>query len=220
MPLKLIALLFVTLPCLAQQMQEVAPITSEHYLRLIKKAVSVDTTEYNAGSDSNNVHTLTNKYYFGSYNILGAVKQTGNKLELVPDKNRTFQFSGYYNASLALASANRQLHLQDQYSQGRSVNNVLQWRGAHQGEWLSFGPELKRLEFDGLPYAYDINGKLVNAGEGKGQSAIRYSNMPLRNAMEWQQHLQLKAELKEYYNQLHYLQIDLSSQNKQLGIYV
>jgi hypothetical protein len=64
--------------------------------------------------------------------------------------------------------------LQTAFSQGRSVDGELQWRGPHTGELFSWGPRISELEFKNGPYDFDRNGELVQAGTGNGRKAKSY----------------------------------------------
>lgn len=70
--------------------------------------------------------------------------------------------------------ANQLPALQNQFAQGRNANGKLIWQGADQQELFSWGPLTRTLEFDGSNYAFDPNGKLVNAGAGNGRAAVTY----------------------------------------------
>ncbi len=73
--------------------------------------------------------------------------------------------------------------LQNTFSQGRSVNGALQWQGAERNEFFSFGPRIQNLEYDGLPYLYDQNGRLVPMGLGNGQIGNSYSNQIFESSL-------------------------------------
>jgi hypothetical protein len=63
--------------------------------------------------------------------------------------------------------------LQKEYSQGRSEDGALQWRGPDSGESFSWGPSIRSLSYDGSPYPYDKNGKLIPQQPG-AQHALPY----------------------------------------------
>ncbi|NOS92260.1 MAG: hypothetical protein HOP30_10090 [Cyclobacteriaceae bacterium] len=77
-------------------------------------------------------------------------------------------------SAFGLELANQLPPLQNQFAQGRNANGKLVWQGADQQELFSWGPLTRTLEFDGSNYAFDQNGKLVNAGSGKGKGAATY----------------------------------------------
>ncbi len=76
--------------------------------------------------------------------------------------------------AIGLELVNQLPALQNQFAQGRNANGKLVWQGADQQEQFSWGPLTRTLEFDGSNYAFDQNGKLVNAGAGNGKSATTY----------------------------------------------
>ncbi|MBT1690424.1 carboxypeptidase-like regulatory domain-containing protein [Dawidia soli] len=64
--------------------------------------------------------------------------------------------------------------LQRAYVQGRPQGGAPQWRGPEYQEIFSWGPALSSLQYDGGPYPYDQNGRLVPVGTGNGKAAKAY----------------------------------------------
>ncbi|MBN2612940.1 MAG: carboxypeptidase-like regulatory domain-containing protein [Bacteroidales bacterium] len=64
---------------------------------------------------------------------------------------------------------------QSQYSQGVPSEGGYKWFGPETGVAMSWGPDIRLLEYDGSDYAFDPNGRLVNAGEGNGKPAGIYN---------------------------------------------
>lgn len=114
----------------------------------------------------------------------------------------------YYNlphisfiSSFSNEQHNRLPKLQNQYVQGRPIEGVSQWRGPETGEILSWGPNIKNLEFDGSNYAYDSNGRLVSKGTGIGIAAKSYNPITaFQNGYTFTNTLKifLKTDNKEY----------------------
>ncbi|HEY4786177.1 MAG TPA: carboxypeptidase-like regulatory domain-containing protein [Bacteroidales bacterium] len=90
---------------------------------------------------------------------------------------------------------------QDQFAQGRPVNGVSQWRGPETGEFLSWGPAIRNLEYDGIANNYDKNGNLVLKGLGDGKSANSYNPCDIfKTGFTLQNNLKISAknDKKEY----------------------
>jgi hypothetical protein len=187
-------LLFLLVPSfvLAQQNLPVTPLTSGAYQRLIHAdstgellmpvaplpTVPVDGT-LSSGAQKLHVRTLNNRLLISS------------------PVARFLLISGGYSATVALKTINRLPALQTTYSQGRSMNGNLAWQGSETGEMFSYGPALSGLEFNGQPYPYDINGKLVAAGTGDGRHANAYTGNIFRHATLFSQSFNLNTSLQE-----------------------
>lgn len=88
----------------------------------------------------------------------------------------TLSLGGSYLVTAGIRRAGRQPALQTKYAQGSASGGSLRWQGAETGEPFSYGPAISTLEFNGLPYPYDGNGRLVPAGAGNGMAARTYDN--------------------------------------------
>lgn len=95
-----------------------------------------------------------------------------------------------YAASLQTRTANHTPSLQTAYAQGR--NNT--WQGPETGELFSYGPPLSALEYDGVAYPFNHQGKLVPAGTGKGQRPAAYNNSIFRRATSFSQSIRINAD--------------------------
>ena len=80
----------------------------------------------------------------------------------------------HYTLGLGLETINRLPELQSEFSQGRSVNGSLRWRGPETQEIHSWGPALSTLGFDGSDYRFDQNGRLIPIGNGPVSPANVY----------------------------------------------
>lgn len=76
-------------------------------------------------------------------------------------KISNIKFSGSFQTLVEIGSANALPKTQNQFVQGRNQIGNLIWRGPETDEMFSFGPNISSLSFDGVPYEYDENGKLV-----------------------------------------------------------
>jgi hypothetical protein len=221
MLIRIVLSLFICMPAIAQQQQEIKPILSDAYKRLIQKKISAG----NLLSDSSNANLKTStltmgSYFYYNYQNGGIEKITiqNNKIKLSPLVARELIISGTYTGAINIVAANKQPLVQNEYAQGRSLNGEVVWRGAETNDLFSYGPKLSQLEYDGQPYLYDTNGKLVTKGTGKQIPANAYNNSILQNATEWKQRLVVIAELKEKQVQKYYTKLTVAQSREQLII--
>jgi hypothetical protein len=172
----------------------VKPVISSDYLLYLRKKSNAD--EFRQTDSSTNIRYGT--LYTKQKGALAAIRKfavKGDQL-ILQKAHRTFlNISGNYTATAELKSLNRTPSIQNEYVQGRSNNGVLIWRGAETNELFSFGPSIEQLEFDGSNYPYDINGKLVMKGSGKGIPAVAYPSGILRNGFLFSQAMSFSAAL-------------------------
>ena len=108
------------------------------------------------------------------------IRKRGNIYHLKTDSDAA-QWRGYtvqFSTSLAIERINKLPSFQNEFVQGRTDGNKIQWSGADQSEIFSWGPLLRTLEFDGSNYPFDKNGKLVSSGSGNGKAAYNYNALP------------------------------------------
>jgi hypothetical protein len=98
--------------------------------------------------------------------------------------------------------------LQKLYSQGLSVNGIIEFQGPETNTIFSYGPEMNQLEYDGSNYVYDINGKLVNTGNGNGNQAIAYENNILKTVITNSNHAYFNAS-----SDIESIKLDLQNAN-------
>lgn len=110
-----------------------------------------------------------------------------NKIVLF-SRVRELNISGNFRTQANISWANRQPVLQHMYAQGMNG----QYMGPETGTLFSYGPAITSLEYDGSPYAYDRQGKLVPAGTGNGQRAKAYNNSILRHGLSVNNDLTLR----------------------------
>jgi hypothetical protein len=109
------------------------------------------------------------------------IRKRGNTYHLKTDSDPA-QWRDYavqFSTSMAIEQINKLPSFQNDFAQGRTDGNKIQWSGADQGEIFSWGPLLRTLEFDGSNYLFDKNGKLVPSGSGDGKAANTYNALPL-----------------------------------------
>jgi hypothetical protein len=191
-------LLLLLLPAFARS-QEVTPVLSNDYLKLIHKdSLAVGhfwpDTMNSIKNSSLSVNSTYNAFRVGRIRIRRGV------LNIDPFIERTLTLSGEYNTRVEIKRINQAPALQTDYVQGRSQNGNLVWRGAETGEMFSYGPAISSLEYDGGNYIYDENGKLVAAGTGNGRPANAYNNSIFRTASLLSQFLRLQAQYRSSRN--------------------
>jgi hypothetical protein len=92
-----------------------------------------------------------------------------------PYGNRNFLMGNVViESDVSMLTTGRLPNLQSTYSQGRPLGGQLLYRGPETGEYYSWGPPVRNLEFDGIPTSNDSNGSLVFKGMGNGKAANNY----------------------------------------------
>lgn len=210
----------ISLPATAQQQTEVKPVTTDAYQKAVQKnnQAGSPVTDSSISSLKHSVLTTDASNYYYHNGSFQRITIKNNTVKLEPYKPRHLIISGTYTGTVNAVSANRQPHVQNEYAQGRSANGELLWRGAETNEPFSFGPRLSALEYDGGNYDYDINGKLVAKGTGKGLPANMYDNSILHTATEWKQRLSINAAYRENWVQKYYTKITIAQNREQLVI--
>ncbi|MDH5379490.1 MAG: hypothetical protein OEW75_01475, partial [Cyclobacteriaceae bacterium] len=100
-----------------------------------------------------------------------SIKKVGNHYFIKPLSQST---NYLFKSTVAFENINKLPSLQSDYAQGRPSGGNFEWFGADQQEIFSWGPSIKNLEFDGSNYNFDLNGRLVDLGNGNGKKAIVY----------------------------------------------
>lgn len=93
-------------------------------------------------------------------------KENGFAIKSIRDQYSGALINLELSSSVGFDKVNKLPELQNQYAQGRPLNGVLQWQGADQSEFFSWGPLIRTLAFDGSSYPYDQNGRLVPLSNG------------------------------------------------------
>ncbi|MFZ4929487.1 hypothetical protein [Chryseobacterium sp. Mn2064] len=129
--------------------------------------------------------------------------------------HRTLTLNGNFLTSLDVKSRNNIPETQDRYVQGRSENGTLIWRGPETNEMFSFGPDISSLGFDGSPYEYDQNGRLVPWADGL-RNAKKYNNNLFKTTVGYNNQLSVNAVVKENYVEKTRLSLNLGQQKNQM----
>lgn len=172
--------------------QGVTPVISKAYLALVQRRgdslprFSSDTTNLL----SNATLRMGTAFYGGA---VRRIVLRGGKVFVQPAVTKTILLGGSVQSSVEAKHASRLPALQSTFAQGRPVGGAAVWRGPETGEVFSYGPALSALEYDGRPYPYDVNGRLVPAGQGNGQKVLAYSNKLFRTALTWAQAVRLQG---------------------------
>jgi len=119
---------------------------------------------YNFSALNKNQKRLLRKYDPASYSTL-----RGKKFEKSP-----FLFNLSLTSSFSADIISKMPALQKEYSQGRNESGKLVWQGPEDDEIFSWGPPLSSLEYDGIPYYFDVNGRIVGKGLGNGTPVNAY----------------------------------------------
>lgn len=187
----------------AQTNKVVNPVYSEDYQRLIHADTNVVVLP-----QSNLHRTLGVKRMFSNDTRWRKISVRHHVLQMRPRYKRELLISGSYSATFALKTASQLPPLQTDFAQGRALQGALSWQGAETNEVFSYGPALHSLEYDGLPYSYDRNGKLVPTGSGNGHNPTAYMNNIFRTGTLFSQAFNLKAVLLE--NQVNAMELGIN----------
>ncbi|RXM39332.1 hypothetical protein BOQ62_12190 [Chryseobacterium sp. CH21] len=128
---------------------------------------------------------------------------------------RTFLLNGNFTTSLDIKSRNNIPGIQNKYVQGRSENGSLIWKGPETNEMFSFGPDISTLGFNGLPYEYDRNGRLIPWIDGL-QHAQKYNNNLFKTTVGYNNQLNISAFIKEGYDEKIRLSFNIGQQKNQM----
>lgn len=119
----------------------------------------------------------------GNSDIFQYIKKSDSGYVIKKQTSKNILYSGSLQVSSEFGSANIHPKLQNQFVQGRNANGALQWNGPETAEMFSFGPQISTLGFDGNPYEYDVNGRLV-AKSKSISPAKAYNNSILQNTQK------------------------------------
>ncbi len=156
-------------------------LKSNAYSNAVK---GIEKKDYSVLDFGNSYMTYNKKNSYFQYNRIKEIDINKNKVKLTyfsPD----VYFEIVYNSSFGVEFVkNKNLpELQNIFSQGLSTQGKLTFQGAETGTIFSYGPALNSLEFNGSNYIYDVNGMLVNQGNGNDISANTYDNSIFENAL-------------------------------------
>ena len=183
-------LLLILLLPVATTAQLVDPVISKDYLDRINNSLGKIFFTDSTNSAQNALLQLSNGYH--GYPIQ-KIRTKNGLLHIQRAYPKTLFLSGNFNSTVAIKTINHLPGLQNEYVQGRAQNGSLIWRGAETNEQYSYGPAINSLEYDGSNYLYDVNGRLVPAGTGNGNTAGPSSNSIFRTGNLFSQSLLLQA---------------------------
>lgn len=160
--------------------------------------------------------TQLSKRSHSYFDKIRKLKQKNDSVYVLKRINKTtLLFNGSFTTSFDIKSRNAVPGTQNKYVQGRSENGNLVWKGPETNEMFSFGPELSTLGFNGLPYEYDQNGKLIPWVDGL-QGAKRYDNNLFKTTVGYNNQLNLNAFIQQGNNEKLRLALNLGQQKNQM----
>lgn len=189
-------LLFLFLPQILLAQEAVKPVVSQDYLSLIKG----DGLEKKLVIKADSMRIMQLKFVYTPVRPVARLKIANGQLGIEPLFKQYIEFGGTFTSSFSVKSINSTPALQNSFAQGRGVGGVAQWQGPETGEMFSYGPALTQLEYDGVGYAYDANGKLVATGTGNGLAAMAFDNGIFKNGLSQNQLLSIRISKAGKYN--------------------
>ena len=189
--------------------KNVENIYSKTYDSLVSKEIKDDFS-------IEKTKTRLSKRSHSYFDQIRKLKQRNDSIYIVKRLNRkTLLFNGSFTTSLDIKNRNAIPGTQSKYVQGRSENGSLVWKGPETNEMFSFGPDISTLGFNGLPYEYDQNGKLIPWVDGL-QRAQKYDNNIFKTTVGYNNQLNVNAFIKEGYNEKIRLSLNLGQQKNQM----
>lgn len=189
--------------------KSVENIYSKAYDSLVSKEIKDDfSIEKTKTQLSNRSHS-----YFDEIRKL---KQKNDTVYVLKRINKTtLLFNGSFTTSFDIKNRNAVPETQNKYVQGRSENGNLFWKGPETNEMFSFGPDISTLGFNGFPYEYDQNGKLIPWINGL-QRAKRYDNNLFKTTVGYNNQLNVNAFIQQGNNEKFRLSLNLGQQKNQM----
>ncbi len=158
----------------------VAPILNRAYQDSVRKKMPVFLQ---VPSIEESAKVYQGKSYFNPYRLKD-IRISGNQVVLDYLDEDIFFEVGLSSFTSAQFVRTRNLpRTQQVFSQGAPINGENTYLGPETDTPYSYGPRLITLEFDGISYPYDTNGKLVPKETGNGKSANSYDNSIFRTAV-------------------------------------
>ncbi|MBP1168090.1 hypothetical protein JOE44_004974 [Chryseobacterium sp. PvR013] len=160
--------------------------------------------------------TRLSKKSHSYFNLIRKLKQKNDSVYTVKRlDSRMLMFNGSFTTSFDIKNRNAVPATQSRYVQGRSENGNLVWKGPETHEMFSFGPDISTLGFNGLPYEYDQNGKLIPWVDGL-QHARKYKNDIFKTTVGYNNQLNVNAFIQEGNNEKIRLSLNLGQQKNQM----
>ncbi|MBP2616723.1 hypothetical protein [Chryseobacterium jejuense] len=189
--------------------KNVQEIYSKTYDSLVSRKNQDQFSIENAPTVLNND---SDRYFSG----VRKLKQTKDSTYILKEqKEWTLLLNGGFTSSLDVKSHNALPATQNGYVQGRSNSGNLVWNGPDTNEMFSFGPDISTLAFDGLPYQYDQNGRLVPLTDGRKQ-ALGYRNNLFKTMVGYNNQLTINTIIKQGYKDKFRFSLDLGQHKNQL----
>lgn len=124
-------------------------------------------------------------------------------------------FNGSFTTSFDIKNRNSIPKTQSRYVQGRSENGNVIWRGPETNEIFSFGPDISTLAYDGQPYEYHPNGRLISSDKGI-LPARGYKNDIFKTTVGYRNQLNVNAFIRQGYHEKARLSLELGQQKDQM----
>ncbi|MGU3376476.1 hypothetical protein [Chryseobacterium sp. M5A1_1a] len=151
--------------------------------------------------------------YFEEIKTLKLNKDSSYTLKKL--NQRILFLNGSFTSSLNVKTRNGIPATQNQYAQGRSENGNLVWKGPETNEMFSFGPDISTLAFNGQPYPYDQNGRLIPWTNGL-QQAKSYHNDLFKTMVGHSNQLNVNTFIREGSLEKIRLSLELRQQKDQI----
>jgi len=159
--------------------------------------------------------TYLSKNSYPYFSEIRKLRQKNDSIYVLKNlSQRTFVLNGNFTTSVDIKSRNAIPGTQNRYVQGRSENGNLIWKGPETNEMYSFGPDISTLGFNGLPYEYDLNGKLT-PWIGGLRRAQKYNNNLFKTTVGYNNQLNVSAFIKEGSDEKIRLSFNLGQQKNQ-----
>ncbi|TMM57346.1 hypothetical protein FEE95_12745 [Maribacter algarum] len=149
--------------------------------------------------------THNGKQYL-NVNRLKEISKKGNTVKLTYFKPDIFFEVGISSQlGMQFVQQSNLPEIQKTFAQGIPVNGTNTYLGPETSTQFSYGPRINALDFDGVSYPFDTNGRLVATGGGTGKTGIIYDNNPFRNVLKTTNNLFLKVSTDKHFFGLDYL---------------
>jgi len=177
------------------------PILSNDYLSVLRQNQKIDSSNFNQSkAKAKKIGGYSDKFQ--------SIIKIDSAYIIKKQTSKDMLYSGSLQVSTEFGSANVQPKLQNQFVQGRSNNKTLQWNGPETAEMFSFGPDISTLGFDGNPYQYDINGRLVSKNNSVSPTKI-YDNSILQKTQKSSTFLSINSYYEREHRKKFNLGLDL-----------
>ncbi|TSE05855.1 carboxypeptidase-like regulatory domain-containing protein [Aquimarina algiphila] len=156
--------------------EAVLPMQSTAYSDAIQKKTN---TRFNVPNFNESKYTFNQRGSYFQYNRIKGIdiEKENNKVDLTYFSPDIFYEVGWNSTtSLQFVKQNNLPNLQRTFSQGQPFNAESTFFGPESGVVFSYGPRLNSLQFDGIAYPFDQNGRLIPLSDTGGEKANDYDN--------------------------------------------